>query len=358
MKRGIRIPFLSVLMASFLLLSNAMAQREYPAVDRPHSSMHFPVLSSGGFFPLEVGNEWVYSNGDDIFKVQVLREAEEANGRKYFEVSGYFPEDSAKVRKLRRGGNDTVVEYNPNGEDFLWYRFGTYDSVVTFESNGEIPCITGSTIISGGIREAIATPAGVFADTLRISFHSRCADGGLLSENYATGVGLVQRVVETFAGPRTYRLASAQVGPRVMPAASFGVQVSMDSPLYDNNLMPSLIYNPWPTARLMLVVRNTSETPVNFTFRTSQRFDFVVRDARGEEVLRWSDRRLFLDVVERETLVNGSWHFPVDLTLKGRHEEVLPPGSYTLTGYLTADNWETGTAGVSGTIAFAIRNIY
>jgi hypothetical protein len=50
------------------------------------------------FFPLEVGNEWVYRDGVGSFTVQVLRETLEANRMKYFGVWGYFPQDSVKVR--------------------------------------------------------------------------------------------------------------------------------------------------------------------------------------------------------------------------------------------------------------------
>jgi len=212
-------------------------------------------------------------------------------------------------------------------------------------------------VTSGGIRETIVAPAGIFDDTLRISYQSPCADAGLLTENFAAGVGLVQRILETFPGPQTYRLASARVGSLELPKAVYGVQVSMDRPVYYNNLLP-MIYSPWPTAQVMLVVRNTTGIPVTFTFPTSQRFDFIVRDAFGKEVLRWSDGRMFLQVVEQETLLNESRHYPAEIILKDRDGEVLPPGFYTLTGYLTLQNWEPGISSTLGTVTFKVQNVY
>ena len=89
-------------------------------------------------------------------------------------------------------------------------------------------------------------------------------DAGISSEYFAGGVGLVQRVLNTIAGPRTIQLVSASVGPSELPVTSYGVEVSLDRPVYYNNLMPPVIA-PWPIARVRLAVRNETELPVEFT---------------------------------------------------------------------------------------------
>jgi hypothetical protein len=358
MKRSLWMTFLFVGMAVLYPPKSVLAQRNAPASERSRPATPVLTQSSPGFFPLEVGNEWIYSDGTDSFEVKVMREVQEDNGMKYFEISGYLPGDPAGARKIRRGPLGQILEYNPDGQDFLWYRFGIFSSVLRFETAGDIPCITGSLLMSGGIRETVVTPAGIFDDTLRLGFQSPCADAGILAENFAGGVGLVERVLQTIAGPRTYRLTSARVGSLELPVAKYGIQVSMDYPIYYNNLMPSLIFNPWPKAQVMLVVRNTTVMPVQLTFPTSQRFDFIVRDALGNEVLRWSDGRVFLQVVVQETLVNESRHYPAEVTLKGRAGEVLAPGFYTLTGYLTLQNWASGISRMLGTVTFEIQNVY
>jgi len=309
------------------------------------------------YFPLEAGNEWVYSDGAASFTVQVLGATLEANGMRYFEVSGYFPGDPARVRKLRQGAFGQILEYNPAGEDFLWYGFENFRGAWSFESGVNIPCIVGSRVGIGEIGGKVDAPAGSFERILRLDFAPPCMDAGIASEYFADGVGLVQRVTHTIAGPRTVKLVAARVGRSVLPAAAYGIEVSANRPVYYNNLMPPVV-NPWPTARVRLTVRNETEWPVEFTFPTSQRFEFIVRDASGKEVLRWSDGQAFLQAVGRETLLGGSRSYAEDLVLRGRDGKPLPAGLYTLVGYLTTPGSEAGNFSMFGSLTFEIRDIY
>jgi hypothetical protein len=308
-----------------------------------------------GYFPLEVGNEWVYSDGVDTFTVQVQRETQEVNGTKYFEVSGYFPNDTAKTRKLRRDSLGRIRELNPAGEDFLWYQFGNVRGAWQFVTSGQIPCVTGSRVSFGEIGATVDVPAGVFQRTLRLRFVSPCADAGIAGEYFAGGVGLVKRVLNTFAGPRTVHLVAAHVGGLDLPASSYGIGISLDRPFYFNNLMPPVI-NPWPTAKVRLVVRNETGLPVELMFPTSQRFEFIVRDATGKEILRWSDGRVFLPVVSQETLLRESRTYSADITLKSREGRPLPAGYYTMTGFVTTQ--ESGHLNMTSSVTFEIRNLY
>ncbi len=330
---------------------NATAIRQ----TRPESSLRIRNLSD--FFPLEVGNEWVYSDGADAYIVRVLSRATESNRISYFEIEGYFPDDQVRVRKIRQGPLGQILEYNPAGEDFLWYRFGLLPGAWIFETGEEIPCVTGSRVVIGSSSEKVDISAAIYEPALRLDFAPPCADAGIGSEHYVRGIGLVQRVWTTFAGPRTVQLVSARVGSREILAAPYGVLVSMDRPVYYNNLMPPVV-NPWPTARVLLMIRNRTEMPVEFRFRTGQRFDFIVRDAFGNEVLRWSDGRMFPQVLGREILLNETRTFPARVLLKGRDGRPLPAGSYTLAGYLTTEDWESGHTGMLGVVPFEIRNIY
>ena len=308
------------------------------------------------FFPLEVGNEWVYSDGAGRFTVQVLRETIEANGLKYFEVSGYLPNDPARERKLRRAFPDQIYEYNPQGEDFLWYQFGSFDASWRFSSGDEIPCITGSSVAIGAVDAKVDVPAGIFSRALRLDFASRCADAGIANEYYAGGIGLVQRVLNTIAGPRTVRLIAAHLRGSEFPT-SYGVGISLDRPLYHNNLMPPVV-DPSPTARVRLTVRNDTEWPVQFTFPTSQRFDFIVQDSQGKELIRWSDGRAFLEVVGEETLLKESRSYSADLVLGAQDGRLLPAGFYRITGYLTTQGSGLNSMNIAATAGFEIRDLH
>jgi hypothetical protein len=349
------LSFVGIVLAG--LLGSALARQSVPPIEQASTLPSQRVYDWPELFPLEVGNEWVYSDGDGRFTVRVLREILEANRMKYFEVSGYLPDDTAKVRKLRRGPLGQILEYNPGGEDFLWYRFGNYRGAWRFETGGDVTCITGSRVSIGDVGARVDVPAGTFERTLRLDFLTRCADGGIVSEYFAGGVGLVERVLSTIAGPRIVRLVAAHVGASELPAASYGIEISLDRPLYYNNLMPPII-DEWPTARARLVVRNDTEWPVELTFPTSQRFDFIVRDALGKEILRWSDGRAFLQVIGQEKLLKESRSYSADIVLKSRDGKRLPAGWYTLIGFLTTQGSGSGLLGMTGTVIFEIRDIH
>jgi hypothetical protein len=357
MKRHVRSFFMSAAVALVCLLAGAQARQRVLPIEQAPSVTSQRAYDWPAFFPLEVGNEWVYSDGAGSFTVQVLRETLEANGMKYFEISGYFPYDTVKVRKLRRGPLGQILEYNPVGEDYLWYRFGNFRGAWRFDTGDDIPCITGSRVSIGDIGATVNVPAGIFERTVRLDFAATCMDGGIVSEYFAGGVGLVQRVFNTIAGPRTFQLVAAHVGASELPAASYGIEVSLDRPLYYNNLMPPII-DPWPKARARLTVRNQTEWPVEFTFPTSQRFDFIVRDALGKEILRWSDGRVFLQVVGQETLLKESRSYSADIVLKSRDGKPLPAGFYTLVGYLTTQGSGSGLLNMTGAVIFEIRDLH
>jgi hypothetical protein len=351
-----RIMFSFLAIAFLAVQTLADSQRNIPSKQRSRSMpAAAPSGSLHGFFPLEVGNEWVYSDGIHSYQVQVLRKTEETNGRTYFEISDYFRDEN--VYKIRQGPIGQIYEYNPNGPDFQWYRFGTLSSEWLFSSADDISCVTGSTLNSTEYpHETVNVPAGAFAHINHFGFKSPCYDAGISEEIFAEGIGLIQRIYETIGGPRTYQLVYARLGSRELPAAQYGVRVSMDMPVYFNNRMPPIV-NPWPIAQVMLAVQNTTETPMEFVFPTSQRFDFSVRDALGNEVLRWSDGLSFSQVETRETLHKGSWHFPASIHLKTRKGDLLPSGFYTLTGYLSIRDSEFTHQSMSGSISFEVRDI-
>lgn len=90
-------------------------------------------------------------------------------------------------------------------------------------------------------------------------------------------------------------------------------------------------YAPGEPIALTLRAVNSSERPVTLTFRTAQRFDFVVLDRERKEVWRWAARRAFAQVVGKETIPPSG-----ALAYTATVEERLAPGVYTATGLLTA----------------------
>lgn len=83
-------------------------------------------------------------------------------------------------------------------------------------------------------------------------------------------------------------------------------------------------------ATLVLSVANGGVDPTEVTFRDAGRADFVVR-ADGEERWRWSEGRMFAQVVETVELAPGE-------SFEIRAEWTDPaPGQYELLGELRGD---------------------
>lgn len=55
----------------------------------------------------------------------------------------------------------------------------------------------------------------------------------------------------------------------------------------------------------VLQVTNTTSSPVPLTFSSGQTHDFVVYDASGAEVWRWSEDRMFTQAVREESVPPG-----------------------------------------------------
>lgn len=89
------------------------------------------------------------------------------------------------------------------------------------------------------------------------------------------------------------------------------------------------------SVRFVFHVTNSGDTPVELTFPSSQRYDFIVETPSGEEVWRWSEGMGFLQALSQDTLPPGeSWDM----------EAVWDPGErmgeYVATGVLTAREHE------------------
>ena len=93
---------------------------------------------------------------------------------------------------------------------------------------------------------------------------------------------------------------------------------------------------PTSTLKATLIATNILRSPVGLTFPTTQRYDFVVRDSEGKEVIRWSKSKMFADVLGEEIVKPlGKLTYKEDLLL-GEIGKPLSTGEYTLEGIVTA----------------------
>ena len=88
----------------------------------------------------------------------------------------------------------------------------------------------------------------------------------------------------------------------------------------------------------VLQVTNTTDEPVPVSFSSGQTYDFVVYDASGAEVWRWSDERMFTQALREESVAPGE-------TLTYSAIWVPAPGlsgPFEVLGVLTARDREIG----------------
>src|SRR5437667_445126 len=73
-------------------------------------------------------------------------------------------------------------------------------------------CVYSHTGGAGGVSrsEQVTGPAGTFA-AIHIQFTTQCGDAGITDEWFVKGIGLVKRVEDSIAGPRTTQLERATI---------------------------------------------------------------------------------------------------------------------------------------------------
>ncbi|GBC77557.1 hypothetical protein HRbin08_01035 [bacterium HR08] len=122
-------------------------------------------------------------------------------------------------------------------------------------------------------------------------------------------------------------------------------EVSADRLEYVYNLMPPhppVI--PGPTVRARIRLTNESAEALALDFPSSQRFDFLLENERGEVVFRWSEGKIFLPVLGREIVRPGdSLVYEATFALPGSDRGMLPAGRYALRGVLVAETPFSGT---------------
>lgn len=255
------------------------------------------------YLPLQAGNQWVYRGAAGQFTLAVEKPAL-FEGREYFLVKG-FP--STPEVYLRNDGEGRVWMWDGAAKsERVWLDFEADEA-----PTGVDPCNALSRVES---REAkYSGPVGEFVNALRVRYTvAGCADAGVESDLFLPYVGLVQRMVQTIAGPRAYELVYARLGEVAVitePEVSFGMAVDRAG------------------AWARLTLRNTTGAPLELNFGSGQTFDLVVRDEEGKDVWQWSEGRGFTQVLRTE-MVSGERLWVVKLP-------ALQAGRYSVEGWLT-----------------------
>ncbi len=261
--RGLRF---SVLLCLLLLL---LFSSGLPGASRPRAGQG----SANSYFPLRVGNYWVYQG--PYLPTRTVTVTEQISGPddlSYFAVDNFLDQHTRYLRSDRTG---RVQEIDPEaGATALLYLLGaavgtewTYDPV----EYGRLLCLpTKARVLSR--TETVRVPAGEFHDVVQIGFASVCADGGLSSEWFAPGVGLIKRTVQSIEGPRSEELVATNLGPS---SRNLVTSLTLDRTVYIQDVMPVLEPRHTPSLDAQFFLRNRN-AEVNFVFQGCKSATFRV----------------------------------------------------------------------------------
>ena len=93
-------------------------------------------------------------------------------------------------------------------------------------------------------------------------------------------------------------------------------------------------YKPGDTIRMQMQVRNPTAEALVLNFNTSQQYDFTVSDAEGKTVWKWSQGRMFAQMLTQKTLQPGDAY---TVTAEWALPATLAPAQYKVSGLLNRD---------------------
>jgi len=260
------------------------------------------------YFPLAVGNQWIYRDSKETI-VTGIEGTEKIGDREYFIYQGLTRQRS----RLRYNDRAQLVALLTDGSEGLWADFNAdrYDSKIE-QCTGPASVIArdwaldlGKHTLGGGI--AVLYLPGL------------CSDAGVTRDIFIPGVGLAEREISSFIGPKTYRLIYARVGGlAVFGQPEHAFRLSLDRVAYPRNA----------EFEARLTLENSTGQPVLLRFNSGQSFDLRIRNDRGGHVYTWSATRLFTAVMRDEAVV-GEKNWTASDRL------ALDPGQYTMEAVLT-----------------------
>ena len=285
-------------------------------------------IYAADLLPLAPGNAWTYRDAvtGESFNVQVGTQVL-INDRLYHTLRGYVKE--LLLVRVNEYGN-IVYWDEEKAQDVLLISFEAVPRAWWEAPKRECPQ-EGQT---SGARRSHEGPAGRW-DALDIQFRtSGCADIGDESEQFVENVGMVRRVVTSFAGPRTFDLVYARIGTQVISAGNVGS--------FKVTALDSRSPGFWTVT---LRIELPAGTAIKVNFPSSQEYDARLRDSDGRILWSWSADKLFLQAQHARVIQGG-----VLAVLEVPQPPAVPEGqhAYTIEAWVTTGRNEPAFAAVTG----------
>jgi hypothetical protein len=269
------------------------------------------------YFPLAVGNSWVYKTTQGrLNRVQTIavEGIEKVDDRNFYRVQ--FFERTVFVRPQEDG---SLVSYDrETKQEKLWLPFASPEGQRTTSEFDQ--CTKAGTVRSKSA--TVKTALGEFNNALQLTYEPSCADAGVGTQFFLPYVGLVQQESTSIAGPQKYELLYSRTGFTNIETGQVGFTIALDGHTYQAREDAEMI--------VRLTLRSSHPDPLQLVFPSGQSFDVKIYNDRGEIVYTWSADKLFAQVFRTETFGPGEKTFGLTVPI-GR----LPRGRYAAEGYFT-----------------------
>lgn len=200
-------------------------------------------------------------------------------------------------------------------------------------------CGTGGRLEEKGL--TMSTAAGTFNNVVRMSFISRCNDGGTQQAWFAPKVGIIKWSSDSIIGSVDTNLVSAKVG-----SSTYGLfsaqQAWSTRASFPNTYF--LVGNSQKEVTAKLSVTNISRQNLALQFTSGQDFEITLLDSSGQVMNVWSANKRFTQALRDVSFAAGTTQtFGGTLPLINMNGGALRTGYYTVRIELKAQRTVVGS---------------
>ena len=289
------------------------------------------------YLPLQLGNRWIYEKEDSRFQRKTTVKIEIIS-RPILKWTTYYVFNQLPFVPGLEGERNVVVRYDQATHQFLHL-------IAQGQEEEEIPLFPVGESADAIFDESPGDDGLPVANRLSYLTCPDCEDSGL-EMVFDRGLGIAAVSIFSDWGEESYRLKSALVNgqnfgdplepePEPQPGRSRSeVVVSRADPVLSLDIQKKR-----EEVDLLLVVKNPTDYFLSFNFKSSQTYDFVVREKQsGFEVWRWSKGNFFTPVIRSHALLpQKEWKFKVVWNLKDNERNDIKLGAYEAVAILTSE---------------------
>lgn len=171
--------------------------------------------SFNSFFPLAIGNKWIYQCTNPQYPVNdtiIVKDTLRINGKLYWALQhntyifNWYRQDNGKIFII----DTTSSSPDPAKiKEHLIYDFSAKvgDNWITPVTNINLICTFGGKVTLIKMNDTVVTTQKTFNNCFNFTRNSICRDAGCLQEWFAKGIGKVSYLIDTYHGIEKIELA-------------------------------------------------------------------------------------------------------------------------------------------------------